>query len=142
MVATYRLRADEINDTFLKNIQSNYMNKEIEITIKEIEDETEYLLKSEPNRRHLLRGIEEMRSGAPLQTMTVEHLENDIEFLFKVIGDIARSKGMAQIAKELNLNRESLYRSLSQDGNPSFSTIVKVLDNLGFQLSVRQKVSA
>ena len=68
--------------------------------------------------------------------------ENDMEFLFKVIGDIARSKGMAQIARELNINRESLYRSLSQDGNPSFSTIVKVLDNLGFQLGIRQKVPA
>ena len=68
--------------------------------------------------------------------------ENDIEFLFKVIGDIARSKGMAQIAKDLNLNREGLYRSLSQEGNPSFSTVAKVLDNLGFQLSVRQKVPA
>jgi probable addiction module antidote protein len=45
--------------------------------------------------------------------------EDDIEFLFKVIGDIARSKGMTRIAKELNLNRESLYRSLSKDGNPS-----------------------
>jgi probable addiction module antidote protein len=68
--------------------------------------------------------------------------ENDTEFLFSVIGDIARSKGMAQIAKELNLARESLYRSLSQDGNPSFNTVVKVLDNLGFQLSVRQKIPA
>ena len=68
--------------------------------------------------------------------------ENDPEFLFKVIGDIARSKGMAQIAKDLNLNRESLYRSLSQEGNPSFVTIIKVLDILGFQLSVKQKVSA
>jgi len=68
--------------------------------------------------------------------------ENDTEFLFSVIGDIARSKGMAQIAKDLNLARESLYRSLSQDGNPSFSTIVKVLDNLGFQLSIKQKVPA
>ena len=76
MIATYRLRADEINDTFLKTIQSNYMNKEIEITIQEVEDETEYLLKSEPNRRHLLKGIEEIRSGAPLQTMTVEQLNN------------------------------------------------------------------
>ena len=68
--------------------------------------------------------------------------ENDPEFLFKVIGDIARSRGMAQIARDLNLNRESLYRSLSQEGNPSFVTIVKVLDNLGFQLSVKQKVPA
>jgi probable addiction module antidote protein len=68
--------------------------------------------------------------------------ENDTEFLFSVLGDIARSKGMAQIARELNLNRESLYRSLSPDGNPSFSTVAKILDNLGFQLSVKQKVPA
>ena len=68
--------------------------------------------------------------------------ENDLEFLFKVLGDIARSKGMAQIARELNLNRESLYRSLSQEGNPSFSTVAKVLDNLGFQLSIKQKIPA
>ena len=68
--------------------------------------------------------------------------ENDTALLLAVLGDIARSKGMAQIAKELNLARESLYRSLSQDGNPSFATIVKVLDNLGYQLSVKQKVPA
>jgi len=67
--------------------------------------------------------------------------ENDTELLLSVIGDIARSKGMAQVARELNLNRESLYRSLSQDGNPSFNTIVKVLDNLGFQLTIKQKVT-
>jgi probable addiction module antidote protein len=68
--------------------------------------------------------------------------ENDTALLLDVIGDIARSKGMAQIAKELNLARESLYRSLSQGGNPSFDTVVKVLDNLGYQLSVKQKVPA
>jgi probable addiction module antidote protein len=49
---------------------------------------------------------------------------------------------MAQIAKELNLARESLYRSLAQDGNPSFNTVAKVLDNLGYQLSVKQKIPA
>ena len=65
--------------------------------------------------------------------------ENDTELLLAVIGDIARSKGMAQIAKNLNLARESLYRSLSPDGNPSFSTVVKVLDTLGYQLSIKQK---
>ena len=68
--------------------------------------------------------------------------ENDTDTLLDVIGAIARSKGMTQIAKELNLARESLYRSLSQDGNPSFDTVVKVLDNLGFQLSIKQKVPA
>lgn len=68
--------------------------------------------------------------------------ENDMDFLFKIIGDIARSKGMAQIARELNLNRENLYRSLSPEGNPSFITVAKVLDNLGFQLSIKQRASA
>jgi probable addiction module antidote protein len=68
--------------------------------------------------------------------------ENDTAFLLSVIGDIARSKGMAQIARELNLARESLYRSLAQDGNPSFNTVAKVLDNLGYQLSIKQKIPA
>jgi len=68
--------------------------------------------------------------------------ENDLEFLFKTIGYIARSKGMAQIARELNLNREGLYTALSPQGNPSFATVAKVLDNLGYQLSVKQKVPA
>ena len=68
--------------------------------------------------------------------------ENDAEFLLKTIGYIARSKGMAQIARELNLNREGLYTALSPQGNPSFITIARVLDNLGYQLSVRQKVPA
>lgn len=65
--------------------------------------------------------------------------ENDIQLLLKAVGNIARSKGMAQIAKELNLSREGLYDSLSPKGNPSFLTVAKVLDNLGFRLSVQQK---
>ena len=68
--------------------------------------------------------------------------ENDTSLLLAVIGDIARSKGMAQISKELNLARESLYRSLAHDGNPSFNTVVKVLDNLGYQLSIKEKIPA
>ena len=75
MVATYRMRADEITGNFLKSIQNNYSNKEIEITIQEVEDETEYLLKSDANRRHLLSGIEEIRSGATLQTFTLEQID-------------------------------------------------------------------
>ena len=68
--------------------------------------------------------------------------ENDIEFFLKTIGHIARSKGMMQIARELNLNREGLYTALSPQGNPSFITILRILDNLGFRLSVRQKIPA
>ncbi|GMO38730.1 MAG: putative addiction module antidote protein [Termitinemataceae bacterium] len=65
--------------------------------------------------------------------------ENDTVFLLKAIGNIARSKGMAQLAKELNLSREGLYDSFSSKGNPSFSTVVKVLDNLGFRLDIKYK---
>ena len=65
--------------------------------------------------------------------------ENDPEFLLETIGHIARSKGMAQIAKELNLDRAGLYKSFSPDGNPYFFTVMKVLDNLGFRLSLQQK---
>ena len=74
MIATYRLRADEITRNFLKSIQENYQNKEIEITIQDIEDETSYLMKSEANRRHLLRGIEEVQNGVPLKILSVEQL--------------------------------------------------------------------
>jgi probable addiction module antidote protein len=68
--------------------------------------------------------------------------EDDPEFLLKTIGYIARSKGMAHLAKELNLNRKGLYKAFSERGNPSFLTVVKVLGNLGFRLKVEQKVSA
>ncbi|MDR1256294.1 MAG: hypothetical protein LBJ86_00925 [Spirochaetaceae bacterium] len=75
MQATYRLFADEITDIFFKGIKDSYLNKEIEITVRELEGETEYLLKSEANRQHLMRGIEEIRSGVPLRTMTLEQIE-------------------------------------------------------------------
>ena len=50
MTATYRLKAEEITENFLRSIQDNYRDKEIEITIQEVEDETGYLLKSEAMR--------------------------------------------------------------------------------------------
>jgi probable addiction module antidote protein len=75
-------------------------------------------------------------------TLTVAAEENDPEFLLSVIGDIARSKGMTQLARNLNLDRKVLYKALSTEGNPSFITVVKVLDTLGFRLKVEQKASA
>jgi probable addiction module antidote protein len=49
---------------------------------------------------------------------------------------------MTQIARELGITREGLYKSLSPDGNPSFETVIKLLDILGLRLKVEQKVSA
>ena len=75
MYASYRLRADEITKNFFKGIKDAYQDKEIEITVQEVEDETAYLLKSEANRRHLLKTIEDARNGVPEHTMTFEELD-------------------------------------------------------------------
>jgi len=66
--------------------------------------------------------------------------ENNTELLLSVISDIARSKGMTHIARDLGVTREGLYKSLSPAGNPSFETIMKLLNILGFRLKLEQKL--
>ncbi|MDR0583262.1 MAG: putative addiction module antidote protein [Treponema sp.] len=65
--------------------------------------------------------------------------ENDPALLLKAIGAIARSKGMAQLAGALTRSPEDGCESPPVKGPPSFTTVVKVLDHLGFQLSIQQK---
>ena len=60
--------------------------------------------------------------------------ENDSALITAALGDIARAKGMSQIARQAGLGRESLYKALSPDGNPEFSTILKVVRALGLKL--------
>ena len=60
----------------------------------------------------------------------------DPAFIADALGVVARAKGMAQIAKDAGLSRESLYKALSADGNPEFGTILKVMKALGLRLSV------
>lgn len=62
---------------------------------------------------------------------------DDPAFIVHALGVVARAKGMMQIARETGLAREALYRSLSDHGNPSFATVVKVLRALGVELSAR-----
>jgi probable addiction module antidote protein len=50
------------------------------------------------------------------------------------LGDIARARGMTQLARDTGLGRESLYKALSPNGNPEFSTILKVVQALGLKL--------
>ena len=59
---------------------------------------------------------------------------DDAAFIAKALGIIARAKGMAQLAQQTGLGRESLYKALSGDGNPSFATILKVMSALGIKL--------
>lgn len=63
-----------------------------------------------------------------------EEAPDDAAGIARALGDIARAKGMTQVAKDAGLSRESLYRALSADGNPSFATILKVARALGVKL--------
>jgi probable addiction module antidote protein len=80
-----------------------------------------------------LRSPEEM---AAYLDLWLDEFSDDVSGIARAVGDIARAKGMTQVAKEAGLSRESLYRALSQEGNPSFSTILKVLAAVGLKLSV------
>jgi probable addiction module antidote protein len=60
---------------------------------------------------------------------------DDAAFIAKALGNIARAKGMTQLAQDTGLGRESLYKALSGEGNPSFATILKVLHALGLKFS-------
>jgi probable addiction module antidote protein len=60
--------------------------------------------------------------------------EGDPALVAAALGDIARAKGMTQVAREAGLGRESLYKALSPGGNPEFATIMKVVAALGLQL--------
>ena len=59
---------------------------------------------------------------------------DDAAFIAKALGHIARAKGMSQLARDTGLGRESLYKALSGEGNPSFATILKVTLALGIKL--------
>lgn len=60
--------------------------------------------------------------------------ENDSALIAAALGDIARAKGMSDIARQTGLGRESLYKALSSEGNPEFSTVLKVIHALGLRL--------
>ena len=78
------------------------------------------------------------------EEMVAEYLnlicqENDPALLLRAIGHVARSKGMAKIAKTSGLGRESLYKALDEKAHPRFETVFKVLAALGIQMHLVPK---
>jgi len=63
-----------------------------------------------------------------------EEAGDDAAFIAKALGDIARAKGMTQIARDTGLSRASLYKALSGERTPGFDTILKVIQALGLKL--------
>ena len=78
-----------------------------------------------------LRTPEEM---AAYLEASIEEARGDAAFIAKALGDIARAKGMSRVAQEAGLSRESLYKALSGERNPDFTTILKVIGALGLKL--------
>ncbi|GAB2794474.1 addiction module antidote protein [Dyella kyungheensis] len=64
----------------------------------------------------------------------IEESNGDAAFIARALGDIARAKGMTQVAKDTGLSRESLYKALSGERNPDFATILKVTRAVGVKL--------
>jgi probable addiction module antidote protein len=67
----------------------------------------------------------------------LEEAGDDPAFIAKALGNIARARGMTQLARDTGLAREGLYRALSGEGNPEFATILKVIKALGLSLHGR-----
>jgi probable addiction module antidote protein len=78
-----------------------------------------------------LRTPEEM---AAYLEACLEEAGSDAAFIAKALGDIARAKGMTQVARDAGLSRESLYKALSGERSPDFDTIPKVVGALGLKL--------
>jgi probable addiction module antidote protein len=83
-----------------------------------------------------LRTPEEM---AAYLEACLEEADGDAAFIAKALGNIARAKGMAQVARDAGLSRESLYKALSGERSPGFDTILKVVEALGLKLHAEAK---
>jgi probable addiction module antidote protein len=80
---------------------------------------------------------EYLDSDEAISAYLEEALEtSDPVFITQALGTVARARGMSQIAKETALSRESLYKALSAEGNPEFSTVIRVMHALGLRFSV------
>jgi probable addiction module antidote protein len=66
---------------------------------------------------------------------------NDPGHIASALGDVARSRGMSEIARKAGLGRQALYSALSENGNPTLETLVGVLDALGLQLTVQKRAA-
>ena len=86
-----------------------------------------------------LRTPEEM---AAYLNACLEEADGDASFIAKALGDIARAKGMTQVARGSGLNREGLYKALSGNRHPTFNTVLKIVGALGLRLRVEAVISA
>ncbi|QXX81870.1 putative addiction module antidote protein [Providencia sp. R33] len=81
---------------------------------------------------------EHLNSEEEIQLYLNEILEEgDPALLLSALGDIAKARNMSQLAKEVGMSREGLYKALSGQGNPTFNTIIKIVNSLGLKLQFK-----
>ena len=90
--------------------------------------------KTETSRYDVAEHLRTPEEMAAYLEACLEEANGDAAFIAKALGDIARAKGMAQVARDTGLSRESLYKALSGERNPGFDTILKVVAALGLKL--------
>lgn len=87
--------------------------------------------------------VDHLESEADMATYLEAALEDgDASVIAAALGDIARAKGMTDVAREAGLGRESLYKALSSEGNPTFATVLKVVRALGLRLRATSQKDA
>lgn len=67
----------------------------------------------------------------------LEEAGDDAAYIAAALGDVARARGMAQLARDTGISREGLYKALSRDGNPSLATVLKVVKALRLRLTTK-----
>ena len=79
---------------------------------------------------------EELTTDEAIEVFLADAFETGVaRYIARALGVVARAKGMTKIARETGLAREQLYRSLSENGNPTLETTIAVLKAIGFQIS-------
>ncbi|MBI5544249.1 MAG: putative addiction module antidote protein [Deltaproteobacteria bacterium] len=90
--------------------------------------------KTTTSRYDVAQHLRNSKEMAAYLEACLDEAGDDAAFIAKALGDIARAKGLAQVARDAGLSRESLYKALSGERSPGFDTILKVLGALGLKL--------
>ena len=92
------------------------------------------MLKTKTTRYDVAEHLRTPEEMAAYLEACLDEAEGDAAFIAKALGDIARARGMTQVARDTGLSRESLYKALSGERSPDFDTILKVVNALGLRL--------
>ena len=92
------------------------------------------MTRTETSRYDVAEHLRTQEDLAAYLEACMEEADGDAAFVAKALGDLARAKGMSQVASDAGLSRESLYKALSGSRNPSLDTVLRVVGALGLKL--------